>query len=104
MSTQLLITQVVLTHTQTPAHTHYSQYTWSQLHELVAKIVECCQNPRKHHLAVFDKYQEKKYKRCSLVTESKLRERDFKLPPRNSGRESSMGGQGTGSIWRGFRG
>ncbi|KAK0635388.1 cyclin-like protein [Bombardia bombarda] len=46
----------------TPAHVHYSGYTLSQLRPLLMMITECCQEPRKHHGAVFDKYSHQKYK------------------------------------------
>jgi hypothetical protein len=78
------------------AHIHYSQYTWSQLYDLVAKIVECCQNPQKHHLAVYEKYTEKKYKRASLYVEAEIAN-GFKLPPRVPARESSSW---QSSFWR----
>lgn len=90
----------MLTCNQTLAHTHYSQYTYWQLFDLVAKLVECCQSPRKHHQAVFEKYQEKKYKRCALTAETALTSTAFRLPSRNSGRESSSSWQS--SLWKRF--
>ena len=64
---------------QSPAHVHYSQYTYSQLHHLVSTILECCQQPQKHHLAVFEKYSDKRYKRVSLFVQHQL-QKGFKLP------------------------
>lgn len=65
---------------QTPAHTHYSGYTWTQLRPLVAMMLECCENPQKHHDAVYDKYSDRRYKRASLFVEAELR-KGFTLPP-----------------------
>ncbi|KAI5816305.1 cyclin-like protein [Pyronema omphalodes] len=50
----------------TPAHTFYSGYTASQLEPLVHTLVECCENPKVHHHAVFQKFADKRYKRASL--------------------------------------
>lgn len=82
------------------SHTHYSQYTYWQLYDIVAKLVQCCQDPRKHHQAVFEKYQEKKYKRCALTAETMLTSGIFKLPSKNSGRESSA--SGNWQMWKRF--
>ncbi|KAK3073917.1 hypothetical protein LTS18_014347, partial [Coniosporium uncinatum] len=54
------------------SHVHYSQYTYSQLRHLVATILECCDNPRKHHAAVYEKYSDKRYKRASVFVEGEL--------------------------------
>ncbi|KAL9597323.1 MAG: hypothetical protein Q9179_004309 [Wetmoreana sp. 5 TL-2023] len=55
-----------------PAHTYYSNYTYTQLYNLVLLIVECCEDPRKHHAAIFDKYTDKRYKRASLFAETEM--------------------------------
>ncbi|KIW03601.1 uncharacterized protein PV09_05354 [Verruconis gallopava] len=88
----------------TLAHTYYSQYTYWQLHDLLAKLVECCQQPRKHHQAVFEKYREKKYKRCSVTAEEKLTSPSFKLPPKNAGRESAgtITSNWQNALWKRF--
>ncbi|KAL9593865.1 MAG: hypothetical protein Q9219_007347 [cf. Caloplaca sp. 3 TL-2023] len=57
----------------TAAHTYYSNYTYSQLYSLVLLIVECCEDPRKHHPDIFDKYTDKRYKRASLFAETEMR-------------------------------
>ncbi|KAL9579309.1 MAG: hypothetical protein Q9212_005185 [Teloschistes hypoglaucus] len=57
-----------------PAHTYYSNYTYAQLYNIVLLMVECCENPRKHHGAIFDKYTDKRYKRASLFVETKMQE------------------------------
>lgn len=61
------------------AHVYYSNYTWSQLRQLLAAILECCEDPQKHHSAVFDKYTDKRYKRASHYVAGKLAA-GFRLP------------------------
>ncbi|KAL8716095.1 MAG: hypothetical protein Q9225_006222 [Loekoesia sp. 1 TL-2023] len=56
-----------------PAHTYYSNYTYTQLYNLVLLMVECCEDPRKHHPDIFDKYTDKRYKRASLFAETEMR-------------------------------
>ncbi|KAF2397841.1 hypothetical protein EJ06DRAFT_539286 [Trichodelitschia bisporula] len=68
-----------------PAHVHYSQYTYSQLRTLLSITIECCDNPRKHHSAVYDKYTASRFKRASIFVEAELA-RGFILPP--AGRDS----------------
>lgn len=65
---------------QSPAHVYYSNYTYSQLFELVLMMVECCEDPRKHHAAVYDKYMDKRYKRASPFAENEMR-KGFQLLP-----------------------
>ncbi|PQE30558.1 cyclin domain-containing protein [Rutstroemia sp. NJR-2017a WRK4] len=62
-----------------PAHVYYSGYTWLQLKPLVALIMECCENARKHHAAVFDKYSDRRYKRASTYVEDQMT-KGFSLP------------------------
>ncbi|PSR94359.1 cyclin-like protein [Coniella lustricola] len=54
------------------AHMHYSGYTWSQLRPLVAMILECCQSPKQHHLGVFEKYSDRRFKRSSIFVQEEL--------------------------------
>ncbi|KAF2005579.1 hypothetical protein P154DRAFT_313306 [Amniculicola lignicola CBS 123094] len=61
------------------AHVHYAGYTMSQLRPLVQLLVECCDNPQKHHSAVYDKYTDKRYKRASVFVENELI-KGFQLP------------------------
>lgn len=61
-----------------PHHVHYSGYTWSQLKPAVQLLLECCDDPRKHHQAVFNKYCDKRYKRASAFVETEI-QRGFEL-------------------------
>ena len=62
-----------------PAHVFYSNYTYSQLRQLLAGMLECCEEPQKHHAAVFDKYTDKRYKRASTFVASEV-QKGFTLP------------------------
>lgn len=61
------------------AHVHYSGYVVSQLRPVAQSILECCEDARKHHQAVFNKYCDKRYKRASAFVETEL-QRGFRLP------------------------
>lgn len=61
------------------AHVHYSTYTYSQLRQLLNAMLECCEEPRKHHMAVFDKYTDKRFKRASTYVETEMG-KGFQLP------------------------
>ncbi|KAJ9650968.1 B-type cyclin [Neophaeococcomyces mojaviensis] len=61
------------------AHVYYSGYVVSQLRPVAQAILECCEDPRKHHQAVFNKYCDKRYKRASAFVETEL-QRGFHLP------------------------
>jgi G2/mitotic-specific cyclin 3/4 len=69
----------LLTHIQSQAHVHYSGYTLHQLRSLLSVMLECCENPQKHHAAVYDKYTDKRYKRASIFVETELN-KGFQLP------------------------
>lgn len=56
----------------TVAHTYYSGYTFSQLRPLLSVMLECCENPTKHHGAVYTKYSDKRYKRAALYVEGEM--------------------------------
>nr|POF13931.1 g2/mitotic-specific cyclin-4 [Quercus suber] len=64
----------------TPAHVYYSNFTYAQLRPLIATILECCEDPCKHHGAVFDKYTDKRYKRASTFVAAEI-SKGYKLPP-----------------------
>lgn len=61
------------------AHAHYSGYTLQQLRPLLTTILECCDNPQKHHAAVYEKYTDKRYKRASIFVETEITN-GFQLP------------------------
>ncbi|KAL1798390.1 hypothetical protein ACET3X_002427 [Alternaria dauci] len=61
------------------AHVHYSGYTLTQLRQLITVILECCDNPQKHHAAVYEKYTDKRYKRASVFVEAEV-SKGFSLP------------------------
>ncbi|KAL9471535.1 hypothetical protein ACSS6W_009476 [Trichoderma asperelloides] len=63
----------------TKRHVHYSGYTWSQLKPLVTMMIECCENPLKHHGAVYEKYREKRFKEASIQVQHAL-DAGFTLP------------------------
>ncbi|KIV87454.1 hypothetical protein PV11_02998 [Exophiala sideris] len=65
--------------TWTTHHVYYSGYTYYQLKGLVNLLLECCEEPRKHHSAVFNKYCDKRYKRASAFVETEVG-RGFQLP------------------------
>ncbi|KAL4912270.1 cyclin-like protein [Aspergillus aurantiobrunneus] len=62
-----------------PAHVHYAGYTYSQLYPLVSLMMECCETPRKHHAAIYEKYTDKRFKLASLFAEAEMR-KNFRLP------------------------
>nr|POF18648.1 g2/mitotic-specific cyclin-4 [Quercus suber] len=64
----------------TPAHVYYSNFTYAQLRPLLATILECCEDPCKHHGAVFDKYTDKRYKRASTFVAAEIG-KGYRLPP-----------------------
>ncbi|THV44095.1 hypothetical protein BGAL_0735g00010 [Botrytis galanthina] len=70
-----------------PAHVYYSGYTWNQLKPLVALVIECCENARKHHAAVFEKYSDRRYKRASTYVEDQMI-KGFQIPGINRRRQS----------------
>jgi G2/mitotic-specific cyclin 3/4 len=46
-------------------------------------ILECCENPFKHHAAVFEKYSDRRYKRAALFVRDEI-DRGFTLPSLSS--------------------
>ncbi|KAL4878866.1 cyclin-like protein [Aspergillus karnatakaensis] len=65
--------------TWSPAHVHYAGYTYSQLHPLLSLMMECCEMPRKHHAAIYEKYTDKRFKLASLFVEAEIK-KNFRLP------------------------
>lgn len=72
----------------TPGHVYYSDYTYSQLHRLLTAMVECCEEPKKHHGIVFEKYQDKRFKRASIFVQGEI-QNGFQLPAVS--RKTSLG-------------
>ncbi len=79
----LAIDITMLTRLQTPAHVHYSGYTMSQLKPLITMMFDCCQDARKHHGAVYEKYASPKYKKASTFVENEIN-KGFQLPSLNN--------------------
>ncbi|RDA94450.1 hypothetical protein CP533_2217 [Ophiocordyceps camponoti-saundersi (nom. inval.)] len=63
----------------TKLHVHYSGYTWGQLKPLVAMLIECCDRPRLHHSAVYEKYKDRRFKEASTLVQRAL-DAGFTLP------------------------
>ena len=65
---------------------YYSGHTYSQLRQVISVMLECCEDPHKHHAYVFEKYTDKRCKYASLFVEKEI-SKGFKLPPlaRDSG-------------------
>lgn len=63
----------------TQGHVYYSNYTYSQLRQLLAIMIECCDDPQKHHAAVYEKYTDRRFKRASLFVQGEMK-KGFKLP------------------------
>ena len=81
----------------TPAHVYYSNYTYAQLRQLLSVMVECCEDPIKHHAAVYDKYSDKRYKRASMFVQGEM-QNGFRLP--GSARASSNSWTENAQGWR----
>lgn len=76
----LLISYVTYNvHLQTPAHAHYSGYLYEQLQHVMLTMLECCEDPHRHHQAIFEKYSDRRFKRASLYVEAEI-QRGFALP------------------------
>lgn len=65
--------------TWSPKHVYYSGYTYSQLRPFLMTMQSCCEDPTKHHAAVFEKYGDKRFKRASLFVQSET-DKGFSLP------------------------
>jgi G2/mitotic-specific cyclin 3/4 len=53
----------------TPAHVYYSGYTAEQLKPLATALLEACRHPEEHHKAIYEKYQERRFRRSSLFVQ-----------------------------------
>ncbi|KAF2087437.1 hypothetical protein K490DRAFT_42060 [Saccharata proteae CBS 121410] len=81
------------------AHVHYSGYTYAQLRNLVAVMLECSENPQKHHSAVYEKYADKRYKKASHFVEGEIR-KGFVLPSVSRESMGAIGYPATVGSWR----
>ncbi|PHH70315.1 hypothetical protein CDD80_6102 [Ophiocordyceps camponoti-rufipedis] len=63
----------------TKLHVHYSGYTWPQLKPLVVMLIDCCDRPRLHHSAVYEKYKDRRFKEASTQVQRAL-DAGFTLP------------------------
>ncbi|WLF81409.1 B-type cyclin [Lodderomyces elongisporus] len=53
----------------TEQHVFYSGYTERQVRPLAEQMLENCRFPEKNHKAIFEKYQERRYRRSSLFVQ-----------------------------------
>jgi len=72
-----------------PAHVYYSNYTYSQIYNLLATMLDCCADPEGHHCAVFQKYTDRRFKRASLFVQTEIK-KGFSLPRSNSTTSMSL--------------
>ncbi|CEJ58251.1 Putative G2/mitotic-specific cyclin cdc13 [Penicillium brasilianum] len=63
----------------TMAHAHYSGYLYAQLVPVMSTMLECCEDPQRHHLAIYEKYSDRRFKRASTFVETEIKG-GFKLP------------------------
>ncbi|KAJ5894058.1 hypothetical protein N7495_005749 [Penicillium taxi] len=72
---------VPLRHTAslTPAHAHFSGYIYQQLVPALKVLIECCEDAHRHHAAIYDKYQERRFKRASVFVQCEI-EGGFVIP------------------------
>lgn len=50
-------------------------------------MLECCEDPQRHHQAIFEKYSDRRFKRAALYVEAQLKG-GFKLLPAASLKDS----------------
>ncbi|CAN3360568.1 G2/mitotic-specific cyclin-4 [Diutina catenulata] len=53
----------------TELHVFYSGYTETQLRPLAEVLINCCRHPEQHHRAIYEKYQERRYRRSSAFVQ-----------------------------------
>lgn len=79
---------------------HYSGYTYSQLYPLISQILECCENPRKHHMSVFEKYADRRFKCASGYVEREVR-KGYRIPESKEYAALEHNGHyGSGYLWK----
>lgn len=47
---------------------------------VMTTMMECCEDPQRHHQAIFEKYSDRRFKRASLFVETEFRQ-GFTLSP-----------------------
>ncbi|WEW61267.1 B-type cyclin [Emydomyces testavorans] len=63
----------------TAAHIYYSNYTYSQLYPLISLMLDCCDAPKRHHPAIYEKYSDRRFKRASYFVEGEVMS-GFQIP------------------------
>ena len=71
--------EIILINPQSLKHVHYSSYTYGQLRPLLLTMLSCCDDPQRHHGAIFNKYADKRFKRASTFVQAELT-KGFALP------------------------
>ena len=56
----------------TELHVFYLGYTEAQLRPLAEALINACQHPEVHHKAIYEKYQERRYRRLSAYVQEYL--------------------------------
>jgi hypothetical protein len=62
-------------------------------------MVECCEIPRKHHAAIYEKYTDKRFKRASLFVEAEMR-KGFNIPEVTREKSLNMPSLDPGTYWK----
>ncbi|KAI5294880.1 B-type cyclin [Ascosphaera atra] len=62
----------------TPAHIHYSGYTYAQLHPVMLLLLDCVEHARRHHATVHEKYSHRRVRRASCFVEGEM-SRGFRI-------------------------
>ncbi|KAG5917471.1 hypothetical protein E4U53_004197 [Claviceps sorghi] len=60
-------------------------------------MIECCEHPHRHHSAVFEKYQEKRFKEASTIVQHAL-DAGFCLPHHATAVRPMRGQKQTGEL------
>lgn len=60
----------------TDAHVYYSGYIAEQLKPAASALLDACRSPEEHHKSIFEKYQERRYRRSSLFVQEWLKVAD----------------------------
>ncbi|KAH3688106.1 hypothetical protein WICPIJ_000877 [Wickerhamomyces pijperi] len=72
------LSRIVLGHGEwTTRHVFYSGYTKDQLKPLARVLIEACHNPLDHHKSIFEKYQERRFRRASTYVQEWLKSNGF---------------------------